>query len=110
MKKKRATTDALEIMDAVFGAKDPRWKERVRAERYKLAVGMLIRESREAQGLTQKQLAQRVGTSQSFISRIEDANYDKLMLETLYRIAGALNLPLAIRLGKRSAQFQATPA
>jgi len=106
MKKKRTTTNALEIMDAVFGARDPHWKERVQAERQKLAVGMLIRECREAKGLTQKELAIRVGTSQSAISRIEDANYDSLKLETLYRIANALKLPLAIRLGKRSAQLQ----
>jgi ribosome-binding protein aMBF1 (putative translation factor) len=105
MRKKRTATDALEVMDARFGHL-PGWKDGVQQERRKLAVGMLIRESREAQGLTQKQLAQRVGTSQSAISRIEDANYDKLMLETLYRIADALNLPLAIRLGKRSAQLQ----
>jgi len=105
MKKKRTTTDALEVMDARFGHL-PGWKNGVQGERRKLAVGMLIRESREAQGLTQKQLAQRVGTSQSAISRIEDANYDKLMLETLYRIADALNLPLAINLGKRSAKLQ----
>jgi ribosome-binding protein aMBF1 (putative translation factor) len=105
MRKKRTATDALEVMDARFGHL-PGWKDGVQQERRKLAVGMLIRESREAQGLTQKQLAQRVGTSQSAISRIEDANYDKLMLETLYRIADALNLPLAIRLGIRSAQLQ----
>jgi len=92
-------------MDARFGHL-PGWKDGVREERRKLAVGILIRESREAQGLTQKQLAHRVGTSQSAISRIEDANYDKLMLETLYRIADALNLPLAISLGKRCAQLQ----
>jgi len=106
MKKKRTTTNALEIMDAVFGAKDPHWKERVQEERQKLAVGMLIRKCRVAQGLTQKELARRVGTTQSAISRIEDANYNNLKLETLYRIADALKLPLAIRLGRHSAQLQ----
>ena len=105
MKKKRTTTNALEIMDARYG-REPGWKDGVQEERRKLAVGMLIRQSREAQGLTQKELARRVGTSQSAISRIEDANYDSLKLETLYRIADALNLPLAIRLGRRSAQLQ----
>ena len=105
MNRKRTTTDALKIMDARYGHL-PGWKEGVQEERRKLAVGMLIRESREAQRLTQKELARRVGTSQSAISRIEDANYDSLKLETLYRIAKALNVPLAIRLGRRSAQLE----
>src|SRR5437867_12886579 len=105
MKKKRTTTDALKIMDARYGHL-PGWKGCVQEERRKLAVGLLIRESREAQRLTQKELARRVGTSQGAISRIEDADYDSLKLETLYRIAEALNLPLAIRLGKRLAQLQ----
>jgi DNA-binding XRE family transcriptional regulator len=105
MKKKRTTTDALEIMDARYGHL-PGWKKGVQEERRKLAVGMLIRESREAQHLTQKELARRTSTSQSAISRIEDADYNSLKLETLYRIAEALDLPLAIRLGKRSAQLQ----
>ena len=104
-KKKRTTTKALEIMDALWG-KEPGWKEGLEEERRKFAIGELIRQSREAQGLTQKQLAKRAKTSQSAISRIEDADYDGLKLETLERIAQALNMPLAIRLGKRSAQLQ----
>ncbi len=105
-RKQKPTTNALEIMDAVLGAKDPHWRDRVREEHYKLASGMLIRETRETLHLTQAQLARRVGTTQSAISRIEDANYDGLKLETLQRIAGALKLPLGISLGTRSIQLQ----
>jgi len=108
MKRQRTkkTTDAIKIMDAVFGAKDPHWKQHVEEERQKLAIGVLIRETRESLHLTQRQLARRVGTTQSVISRTEDADYDGLKIETLQRIALALRMPLAITLGARSIQLQ----
>lgn len=104
--RRKSAADALKIMDAAFGAKDPHWKEHVDEERQKLAIGMLIRETRESLELTQVELARRVGTTQSVISRIEDANYGGLKIETLQRIAMALGLPLAITLGPRSIQLQ----
>lgn len=41
-----------------------------------LAVGDMIRVMREEAGLTQAELADRIGTQPSQISRIEDADYD----------------------------------
>lgn len=100
MTKKQTTTDALKIMDARFGAQDPEWKERLKRERERLTIGELIREARESRGFTQTDLAREAGTTQSAISRIEDADYEGLKVETLRRIALALKLPLAISLGE----------
>lgn len=61
----------------------------------------MIRELREARGLTQAQLARRARTSQSAISRLEDADYDALKLETLRKVAAALDVPLTIGLGHK---------
>lgn len=97
MKNKRTTTDALAIMDARYGHLSG-WKEGVERERQKIAIGELIRQSRAARGWSQQELARQVGTSQSYISRIEDANYDRLMLSTLQRIAAALSRRVEIRL------------
>jgi HTH-type transcriptional regulator/antitoxin HipB len=99
-KKKRTTSSALEIMNARYG-QEPGWHEGVQAERRKLAIGHLIREAREAAGLTQAELARRARTSQSAISRLEDASYEALKLETLRRIAAALDAPLTIGIGRR---------
>jgi len=60
-------------------------RERVNAD-----VGAVIYEARTQAGLTQQQLADRVGMHQSAIARLEDADYDGHSLKTLERIASAL--------------------
>jgi len=61
-----------------------------------LALGDKIRALRERAGLTQAQLAQRIKTQPSQISRIEDADYDGHSVDTLRRIARALHARLNI--------------
>jgi predicted transcriptional regulator len=56
-------------------------------------VSMIIYDVREQAGLTQRQLADLVGTTQSVIARLEDADYDGHSLSMLARIASALNWP-----------------
>jgi len=48
-------------------------------------LGVLIQEMREKQNLTQEQLAQKCGTTKSYISRIEN-NASDIRLSTLMRI------------------------
>ncbi len=59
-------------------------------------IGVLIQEARKKQHLTQKELAEKVGTTKSYISRIEN-NASDIRLSTLIRIirdglGGNLNL------------------
>jgi ribosome-binding protein aMBF1 (putative translation factor) len=103
--RKRKTTDAVAIMNGLWD-KQPGWKEDLAREGQTIALGEVIREAREARGWTQKQLAQKAATSQSHISRIEDTDYDRLMIATLDKLAQTLNLPLTITLGSQSVQFQ----
>ena len=49
-----------------------------------------IYDARIEAGLTQKQLADRVGTQQSVIARMEDADYDGHSLRMLQKIANAV--------------------
>jgi ribosome-binding protein aMBF1 (putative translation factor) len=46
--------------------------------------------------LTQKQLAKRVGTTASVISRLEDADYEGHSVAMLNRIASAMNMRVKI--------------
>ncbi len=60
-------------------------------------VARMIYEARTAAGLTQKQLADLLGTQQSAIARLEDADYEGHSLGMLRRIAEALNQTLEVR-------------
>lgn len=48
-------------------------------------LGEKLKEERRKAGLTQEQLAQKVGTKKSYISRIENGHAD-IQLSTLFRI------------------------
>ena len=61
-------------------------------------VARMIYEARTKAGLTQQQLAKRVGTTQTVIARLEDAEYRGHALTMLHRIARALNGQLEIQL------------
>ena len=64
-------------------------------------VAGLIYDLRTSRGLTQKQLAQRVGTQASAISRLEDADYGGHSLSMLERIADALGLAVRVTFEER---------
>ena len=57
-------------------------------------IGLAIREARQAQALTLKQLARRTGLSSSLLSQIERAE-SSASISSLFRIASALNLRMA---------------
>ena len=60
-------------------------------------IARKIRRLREAAGLSQRDLAQRVGTSASAICRLEDADYQGHSLSMLRRIAAVLGKRIEIR-------------
>lgn len=57
---------------------------------YKIKIGNLIQETRQSRGLTQTQLAESLGTSQSAINRIEKGGQN-ISLEMLARISEVLS-------------------
>lgn len=64
-------------------------------------LAMLVREMREEAGLTQAELAKRVGTTQSVIARLEDAEYSGHSLTMLERVATACGVGLKLRAEKK---------
>ena len=66
-------------------------------------LAMLIREMREAAGLSQKELAARAGTTQSAIARLEDAEYAGHSLKMLEKLAAACEVSLKIRAQRKPA-------
>jgi len=61
-----------------------------------LALGQLIYDLRTSSGLTQKALAERMGTTQSVISRLEEGGGAKNRIDTLARVAVALGRHLVL--------------
>lgn len=62
-----------------------------------IRLAMEIRALREARGLSQRELAERVGTTQSAIARLEGGNISP-SLPTLDKIAEALGAELSVAL------------
>jgi ribosome-binding protein aMBF1 (putative translation factor) len=60
-----------------------------------LKLGVLLRQARETAGLTQEQLARRINTKKSAISRIENHAED-IKLSTLEKFANAIGKHLTI--------------
>ena len=93
---KNLTSDAAEIMDIEFG-EEPGYQALLSEQRGRSEAARAIYDARIAAGLTQKQLADLVGTRQSVISRLEDADYDRHSLAILDRIASALHKRVEVR-------------
>ena len=77
-------------------ADDAELAVRVSNEEFNALLAMEIYEARESAGLTQTQLAKRIGTTQSVISRLEDADYSGRSITLLQRIAAALGVRLRV--------------
>jgi len=93
---KQRTSDAVEMLRKRYVKGDPEREASVEAERMNAEIAELIYAARTDAGLTQQQLAELVGTTQSVISRLEDADYEGHSLSILNRIATALKKKLTV--------------
>jgi len=96
-RKRKPTTDAIEILDRRHYAGRPKRQAELEQARLHAAIAQEIYALRTKAGLTQGQLAARIGTSVSAISRLEDADYNGHSLNILSRITAALNRRLEVR-------------
>lgn len=94
---KKKIKDASKIIDRMIGD-DRELREMVERESLNAKVARTLYKARSAARLTQSQLAKAVGTTQSVIARLEDADYEGHSLSMLKRIADALGRRLEIRL------------
>jgi len=83
-------------MDNLIG-NSPEMIDLIEEERANLDIARKIYDLRTKAKLSQAQLAKKVGTTQSVISRLEDADYDGHSLAMLRRIASALERRIEIR-------------
>ncbi len=88
--KHKPTTDAVEILHRRYYEGNPERLAELEKARAEDAVARKIYELRTEAGLSQRKLAQLVGTTASVICRLEDADYEGHSLSMLNRIAAAV--------------------
>lgn len=77
---------------------DPEFAEIYREEREKLNIALKIAEIRVKRGLSQEELARKLHTSQSVVSRLESSGYENYSIKTLRKVASALHAELVVEL------------
>ena len=95
--KRKKTSDAVTILRNRYSKGDPARLAAIEAEREKIKIAEQVYALRIERGLTQKQLADMVGTTQSVISRLESTDYESERIDTLQKLAAALQCHLEVR-------------
>ena len=83
------------IMNEKFGQVGSEEREQFRRDAYAYCMGQVIYEARKHEKITQSELAARIGSSKSYISRIEKGLIEP-SVGTFYRIMDALGLRIEI--------------
>jgi len=74
-----------QFKDKHYGIRGTAKREELESGYENFKIGALIHEARVEKGLTQEELAQKVGTTKSYISKIEN-NVKEVRLSTLQKI------------------------
>lgn len=97
MPKKKFSSKASAYLYKRYIAGNPAREQAYEEEVINAEIARKIFDLRTKAGLTQQELASRVGTTKSAICRLEDADYDGHSLSMLKRIAEALDKRVEIR-------------
>ena len=86
MKTKKSNALTLDqFKDKHYGKRGVSKREKLETGYDNFKIGVLIQEARLEMGLTQEELAEKVGTSKSYISKIEN-NIKEVRISTLQKI------------------------
>ncbi len=85
MKKKSNIMNLEQFKDKHYGKRGTEKREKLEKGFESFKLGALILEARKEKGLTQAELAEKVGTTKSYISKIEN-NVKEARLSTLQKI------------------------
>ena len=100
MKTDKRITSFDDHLDDQYGTTGSASRGKFQEEFETFKIGVLIHEARKKQHMTQEQLAEKVGTTKNYISRIEN-NASDIRLSTLMRIireglGGSLKLSVEV--------------
>lgn len=74
-----------ELLDRKYGKIGTEKRDDFEEKAQYYVISEMLKEARKEANMTQKELAEKVGTKKSYISRLEDGKCD-IQLSTLYRI------------------------
>jgi len=83
--KKNNITTLEQFKDKNYGKRGTKKRDDLEAGYENFKIGVLLQEARLEKGLTQEELADKVGTTKSYISKIEN-NIKEVRISTLQRI------------------------
>lgn len=74
-----------ELLDIKYGKIGTKKRDEFEEKAQYFVISEMLKEARKEANMTQQQLAEKVGTKKSYISRLENGKCD-IQLSTLYRI------------------------
>ncbi|MBD5320893.1 MAG: helix-turn-helix transcriptional regulator [Bacteroides sp.] len=96
----RTREEIISKLNAHLGDKPSKWREKAEWRntnkswlRYSQRIAMMMLDKMEELGLTQKALAERMGCSQQYVSRVLKVT-ENLSIETISKIKSALELEI----------------
>ena len=97
-KKKKKTRNAVRMLNSLVGD-DPQERAEIEQEVLNSELSLIIYTARKQAKMTQAELAELIGTTQSAISRVEDADYEgdrsvKIVLRVLTALDARTKLSL----------------
>lgn len=101
MSEKRNNKALTELKEKYYGKMGTDKRDELKEGYWAFKIGMMLQEARLKSGLTQQELADKVGTTKSYISKIEN-NVGEARISTLEKIVElglGGQLELNIRLG-----------
>jgi ribosome-binding protein aMBF1 (putative translation factor) len=102
MKAKKSNIKALaQFKDEHFGKRGTPKREKLEAGYETFKLGAMIQEARHEQGMTQEELAEKCGTTKSYISKLEN-DVKEVRISTLQKIVhdgldGELQINIKLR-------------
>lgn len=103
-KKQKPTSSAAEIMHRRYIKGNKKRLKYIEKERERVKIAQKIYELRTQVNLTQQELASLVGTRQSVISRLENADYGGHTQKMLQKIAHAVHCSVSIEFVPQNGQ------
>ena len=92
------------VLDAKFGAEGTPERAEAEEKAYAFYTGQIIEDARKKAKITQAELARRIGSDRSYISRVESGQTEP-KVSTFYRIMNALGCRIEFHKGKNGRRY-----